>query len=91
MLILYTGTTCPFCRKVEDYLNDKGVDYKTRDIHENPDYLEELLELGGKRQIPFLIDEERGVSLYESDDIIDYVEKFWRPQQYKLVLSSFYF
>ena len=38
------------------------------------EYLDELMEKGGKRQVPFLVDEERGVSMYESDDIITYIE-----------------
>ena len=28
---------------------------------------------GGKRQTPFLVDEERQITMYESDDIIEYL------------------
>lgn len=73
MLLLYTGTTCPFCRTVEAFLNDRGIEYEARNVHENDEYLSELIETGGKRQIPFLTDTEQGVSMYESQDIIQYV------------------
>ena len=33
----------------------------------------ELLELGGRAQVPFLVDPSTGVRMYESADIIDYV------------------
>lgn len=33
-----------------------------------------LLKLGGKAQVPFLDDIENGTSMYESDDIIEYVK-----------------
>jgi glutathione S-transferase len=74
MLILYTGDSCPFCRQVEAYLQSKGLAYEARDIRANPDYADELVEIGGKQQIPYLVDTERGVSMYESEDIIQYVE-----------------
>ena len=32
-----------------------------------------LLKLGGKAQVPFLDDFENNISMYESDDIIEYV------------------
>lgn len=74
MLILYTGGNCPFCRRVESYLQDKGLEYEGRDVWAHPDFADELVELGGKQQIPYLVDTERGVSMYESEDIIQYVE-----------------
>ena len=35
------------------------------------------MEKGGKRQVPFLVDDERGVSMYESADIIAYVKEHY--------------
>ncbi len=39
---------------------------KSRDI---------LEKLGGKQQVPFLLDVDKGVSMYESDEIISYLKK----------------
>ena len=74
MLIIYTKSTCPFCHKVIGFLNDRGIDFKERDVYESEHYMEELLQSGGKRQIPYLVDTERGIVMYESDDIIQYVQ-----------------
>ena len=38
---------------------------------------EELIAKGGKKQVPYLIDAERGVSMYESGDIIAHLEQHY--------------
>jgi glutathione S-transferase len=49
--------------------------FEDRDIA-LPEYEKELMDKGGKLQVPFLVDEERGVSMYESDDIIEYLFEY---------------
>jgi len=51
------------------------VELDLRDISEDPDAAAELVEKGGKTQVPFLVDTERGVMMYESSDIIDYLRE----------------
>lgn len=77
MLILYTQTGCPFCDMVRLVIERSGAKFEERNIADEK-YLSELLDKGGKRQVPFLIDEERGISMYESSDIIAYVKKEYR-------------
>ncbi|MDP3726456.1 MAG: glutathione S-transferase N-terminal domain-containing protein [bacterium] len=72
MLILYTKTGCFFCKKVLDRAHELGVPLEERNIADEKN-LRELMEKGAKRQVPFLVDEERGVSMYESDDIVKYL------------------
>ena len=74
MMILYTRTGCPFCEKVLDYAKENGVEFEVRDLVENPAFTEELVALGGKPQTPYLVDKEADVEMYESDDIIAYVD-----------------
>ena len=50
-----------------------GITLTTHDIDESDTALQELLEKGGKKQVPFLVDSEKNVSMYESNDIIDYL------------------
>ena len=33
-----------------------------------------LIQLGGKRQVPFLVDNDRNIQMYESADIIEYLK-----------------
>ena len=47
--------------------------YKKIDIS-NKESEESLIQIGGKRQVPFLIDTERNIQMYESKDIIEYLK-----------------
>jgi len=73
MLLLYMLEGCPFCKKVIKHLEEKNIDFKSLDIS-NPVNLDELLVLGEKNQVPFLVDTEKNAKLYESDVIIEYID-----------------
>ncbi len=75
MLKLYYKPTCPYCQKVLAAADEMGVEFDLHDITEYEETLEELMTLSGKRQVPFLVDEERGVKMPESDDIIAYLKE----------------
>ena len=73
MLTLYVKTGCPFCAKVLDEMEALGVQATLKNIAD-PGIAEELIARGGKRQVPYLIDEERDVEMYESGDIVAYLQ-----------------
>lgn len=74
MLEIFTMDTCPYCRKVVDFMKNKGIDFLQRDVNiaENAQM---LMKFGGKAQVPFLLDKDKKVSMYESDKIIEYLQK----------------
>ena len=74
MYNLYILKSCPFCKKVIDYMDSKNISYNILDVSE-PNNYQSLIDIGGKSQVPFLIDNESGVNLYESDDIINYLNE----------------
>ena len=51
------------------------VEVELKDVSEDQSAADELLEKGGKMQVPFLVDTEKDVSMYESSDIIDYLRE----------------
>ncbi len=73
MLDLYISETCPYCQKVMEFFEKNNINFTKKDVAE-PENLSSLLKLGGKAQIPFLDDPQNGVSMYESDDIIEYAK-----------------
>lgn len=75
MFTLYYKPTCPFCQRVFEVSDNLGIEFDLRDISEDEDARKELIEQGGKQQVPFLIDTENDVSMYESGDIIDYIRE----------------
>lgn len=74
MLEIFTMDTCPYCRKVVEFMKDRGIDFLQRDVNiaENAQM---LMKLGGKAQVPFLLDKDKKISMYESDKIIEYLKK----------------
>lgn len=73
-LTLYHFSACMFCMKVRFFLWRKRIKISQKDILINPEYAQELVTGGGKRQVPCLrIENENTVQwLYESSDIINY-------------------
>ena len=73
MLELFILETCPYCKKVMNFLDSENMHYSKIDIS-NKENEEALIRIGGKRQVPFLIDKDRNIQMYESDDIIEYLK-----------------
>ncbi len=73
MLKLYIKTGCPYCAMALGKVNDLGIDVELLNVADEG-VTEELIEKGGKKQEPFLIDTERDVSMYEASDIVEYLE-----------------
>lgn len=72
-LELYKYDTCPYCRRVMSVIEELGADVEMHDIHRNPQDLERLMAVGGKRQVPCLFID--GEPLYESADIISWLQQ----------------
>ena len=72
MLTLYVKTGCPFCHKVLTTGEELGLSFEEKNIADDA-VAAELIARGGKRQVPYLIDSERGIEMYESGDIDVYL------------------
>ena len=76
-LALYQYVACPFCVKTRRAMRRLGVDIELRDAKNDERWRNELLQQGGKQQVPCLrIPTADGKArwLYESDDIIAHLE-----------------
>lgn len=72
MLILYIRHECSYCEKVIKVFAELGVAFEQRDIADRT-IASELIKRGGKQQVPYLVDSEKGIEMYESEYIVDYV------------------
>lgn len=75
-LQLYQFAACPFCVKVRRAIRRNGLNIELVDAKQ-ADNRKELLEQGGYTKVPCLrIEEDNKITwMYESSDIIDYLEK----------------
>jgi glutaredoxin len=71
-LVLYYFPSCPFCVVVLDCLDRLDLKIPMRDILTEAGARGDLMEIGGKTQVPCLVID--GKPLYESRDIIDWLE-----------------
>lgn len=71
-LLLYFKYTCPFCTKVLAYLDQLKLEVPQKDISGSEEIIQELIKVGGKKQVPCLIID--GKPQYESGDIIKWLE-----------------
>jgi len=54
MIILYTKTGCPWCDNVRDYLLGKGIPFQERNVNQNQEYFNEMLEKSDQTKAPTL-------------------------------------
>ncbi len=75
-LSLYHFRYCPYCVDVRRVLSQLRLEVELRNIHERPQYLQELTQARGRKTVPVLrIEEASGQVrwLPESLDIIEYL------------------
>jgi glutaredoxin 2 len=86
-LSLYHYDSCPYCAKTRNAIKALGQNIKLRDIQQHAENHRDLLQGGGKAQVPCLrisTDNDEAQWLYESNDIINYVAQ----QQNELFLLA---
>jgi len=74
-ITLYALDGCPYCEKVHDALDDHGIDYETEWVGALHSERDEVKRVSGQRAVPVLVDDERGVTMNESDNVLEYVER----------------
>jgi glutathione S-transferase len=82
-LILYEYDASPFCKRVRETINllDLTVEYRPCPGARQSSFSEELFERTGKQTVPYLIDPNTGVEMFESDDQIQYLLDTYGPDK----------
>lgn len=77
-MALYHFKMCPFCVKTRRQIHRLALKIENRDARNDPKWNQEIIEEGGKYQVPCLkITQDDGSVewMYESTDINEYLEK----------------
>ncbi|WP_423744366.1 glutathione S-transferase N-terminal domain-containing protein (plasmid) [Haladaptatus sp. SPP-AMP-3] len=74
-ITLYSLDGCPFCEKVHDALDDADIAYETEWVEPLHSDRNEVKRVSGQRAVPVLVNEGSGVTMAESDKIVQYVEQ----------------
>jgi len=75
--VLYRLQACPFCERVVRVLDEHGIEYESRFVEPLHSERDVVKRVSGSRTVPVLVDPETGVTLTESDSIVEYVETYY--------------
>jgi len=82
---LYEFEGCPFCRKVREAVIWLDLDVIFYPCPQGgPTYREFVKKTAGKSMFPYMVDDNTGTAMYESDDIIDYLYDKYGPGKDKV-------
>ena len=73
-LMLYRLEGCPFCELVVDRLEELDVDYESIWVEGLHSQRDEVRRVSGQRAVPVVVDEDRGVTMAESERILEYLD-----------------
>ena len=74
---IYEFKACPFCVRVRRFMKKNNISITIKDARRNKDFADELLNGGGKLQVPCLkIGGDKIRWMYESKDIIIFLNSY---------------
>lgn len=74
-LTLYSFEASPFCRIVRECLCTLEISYMLRNIAKGSEKRPSFVERTGQMLVPFLADPNTGTAMFESADIVNYLEE----------------
>ena len=80
LLELYSFDISPYCRKVREGLCELNLSHVVHNIAKRSHRRPGLLARGGKMMVPYLVDPNHGVEMYESEDILRYLRDTYGPK-----------
>ena len=74
-ITLYRLQACPYCERVVRTLDEHGLEYESRFIEPMHSERDVVKRISGKRTVPAIVDERTGVTMSESANIVEYLER----------------
>ena len=73
-ITVYRLQACPFCERVVRKLDEYGLDYHSRFVEPMHSDRNVVKRVSGSRTVPVIVDDSTGVTMAESDNIVEYLE-----------------
>ncbi|MFB6095191.1 MAG: glutaredoxin family protein [Halodesulfurarchaeum sp.] len=74
-ITLYRLQACPYCERVVRTLDDLDLAYHSRFIEPMHSDRNVIKRVSGSRTVPVIVDEETGVTMAESANIVEYLHR----------------
>lgn len=73
-ITFYRLQGCPYCERVARLLTDYDLEYRSRFVEPMHSDRNVVKRVAGVRTVPVVVDENTGVTMAESANIVDYLE-----------------
>jgi glutathione S-transferase len=73
-ITLYRLQACPFCERVVRKLHEYDLDYRSRFVEPMHSDRDVVKRISGKRTVPAIVDDDTGVTMSESANIVAYLD-----------------
>lgn len=73
-ITIYRLQACPFCERVVRTLTELDLDYRSRYIEPMHSARNAVKRACGVRTVPAIVDRNTGVTMAESENIVEYLE-----------------
>jgi len=73
-ITFYRLQGCPFCERVARLLGEYDLDYRSRFVEPMHSDRDVVKRVAGVRTVPVIVDEDRGVTMAESERILEYLD-----------------
>ena len=73
-LTLYRLEGCPYCELVVDRLEELDLDFESVWVEGLHSKRDEVKRVSGQRGVPVLVDDSRGLTMAESERIVEYID-----------------
>lgn len=87
-ITFYRLQACPYCERVTRVLKDLDLDYQSRFVEAMHSERNVVKRVSGKRTVPAIVDERTGVTMSESANIVDYLQKTYADESEDAVSTS---
>jgi glutathione S-transferase len=74
-ITLYRLQACPYCERVVRVLDELDLDYASRFVEPLHSTRNVVARLTNKRTVPAIVDRATGVTMSESANIVEYLER----------------
>ncbi|SFR34005.1 glutathione S-transferase N-terminal domain-containing protein [Halogeometricum limi] len=74
VITLYRLQACPYCERVVRVLKQLNLPYESRFVEPMHSDRDVVKRISGKRTVPAIVDENTGVTMSESANIVDYLQ-----------------
>lgn len=74
-ITIYRLQACPFCERVIRTLTELNLDYRSRYVEPMHSARNAVKRVCGARTVPAIVDRNTGVTMAESENIVEYLER----------------